>query len=469
MSKMDDYRAGANLGANTAKTVNIDSIPDPVLIIDSDTNRIFAVNDAACNLFACHSDELIGTAFLEVCTLYTGEETDDYTETTPNSQPDEQLSILEDDKVINIKTSTDDIKPVKITINKTIQSGEDNVMIILRDATERIRRDQKLQATNDRLETLLEALPVPVAVLSPKGTIERWNLSAEKLYSYSADNILGEQYSYVVDNSDFSKLREKVRGGKSVSGYKTVHRTREGSHIDVELYAQPQDENGKLSGIIVATIDTSNQRRRVQQLEVLQRTLRHNIRNKLNVVQGHLELLNKKIDDATGSVAAAATAADEVLMRAEAAQQIETPARSQDTFKQSVPKLVETATAEYENVDGLTISTKVADVSIYAVGKFETAIEHAIENVAKHTEPPVTVRFSTEILSDEVNLVIADNGKGIPDAELHVVNSEEETPLKHGSGMGLWAMKWLTEQSGGRFGIDTDPTGTTVWMRLPKA
>lgn len=175
------------------------------------------------------------------------------------------------------------------------------------------------------------------------------------------------------------------------------------------------------------------------------------------------------MDDATGSVAAAATAADEVLMRAEAAQQIRTPARNQDTFKQSVPTLVETATAEYEDIDGLAIDIEVADVSIYAVGKFETAIEHAIENVAKNTEPPVTVRFSTEVVSDEVNLVIADDGKGIPDAELQVVNSEEETPLEHGSGMGLWAMKWLTEQSGGRFGVDTDPTGTTVWMRLPKA
>lgn len=469
MSKPDNNRAGAKLGADTPKTVDINSIPDPVLIINKNTNRISAVNDATCNLFACQSDELIGVAFVEVCTAHTDEATDGFAETTPDSRFTEQLSILEDGDLVNINTMNGDVKPVKITFGNTTQSGGDHVMVILRDATERIKRDQKLQATNDRLETLLEALPVPVAVLSPKGTVERWNLSAEKLYNYSADEIVGEQYSHFVNNSDFSKLREKVRGGKSVSGYKTVHRTREGSHIDVELYAQPQYKNGKLSEIIVATIDTSDQRRRVQQLEVLQRTLRHNIRNKLNVVQGHLELLDEEMDDATGSIAAAATAADEVLMRAEAAQQIRTPARNQDTFKQSVPTLVETATAEYEDIDGLAIDIEVADVSIYAVGKFETAIEHAIENVAKHTEPPVTVRFSTEVLSDEVKLVIADDGKGIPDAELQVVNSEEETPLEHGSGMGLWAMKWLTEQSGGRFGVDTDPTGTTVWMRLPKA
>ena len=76
---------------------------------------------------------------------------------------------------------------------------------------------------------------------------------------------------------------------------------------------------------------------------------------------------------------------------------------------------------------------------------------------------------TTETTPEEVSIIIADDGEGIPESELVAVTAEKETPLEHGSGIGLWVMKWLTEESGGRFDVRADSSGTVVRMRLPRA
>ncbi|WP_135366284.1 PAS domain-containing protein [Halosimplex halophilum] len=104
----------------------------------------------------------------------------------------------------------------------------------------------------------------------------------------------------------------------------------------------------------------------------------------------------------------------------------------------------------------------------------EDAAEHGSESpdsqarpdaVTQDAAPSVTIT-ATDDGEGTVELRIADDGPGISQAELDVLADREETPLKHGTGVGLWLVSWVVERSGGELDFDTGPDGTTATVRL---
>ena len=100
---------------------------------------------------------------------------------------------------------------------------------------------------------------------------------------------------------------------------------------------------------------------------------------------------------------------------------------------------------------------------------FIAAIEEAVENAVKHnesTEPTVQIRV--EGCSDDwVEVVIEDNGSGIPDQELEVL-STGETPLNHAERLGLWSIYWVVSRVGGRLSVtESDSRGSTLTLSVP--
>jgi signal transduction histidine kinase len=98
------------------------------------------------------------------------------------------------------------------------------------------------------------------------------------------------------------------------------------------------------------------------------------------------------------------------------------------------------------------------------------AVEDLVENAivhAHHAEP--VVRVTVEPTDDAVAFAVADDGPGIPDQELAVLDTGGETELQHGSGAGLWVVTWIVERSGGELSFETSSEGTTVTIRLPRA
>jgi signal transduction histidine kinase len=111
------------------------------------------------------------------------------------------------------------------------------------------------------------------------------------------------------------------------------------------------------------------------------------------------------------------------------------------------------------------------DRDIYAGREIEDAVSELIENAVKHNtaaEPRVTVSVRDE--GESVILTVTDTGRGIDEMEANVVSKGEETPLEHGSGLGLWLVNWIVTRYGGSFqieGDDGDDGGTRALVRLP--
>jgi signal transduction histidine kinase len=92
----------------------------------------------------------------------------------------------------------------------------------------------------------------------------------------------------------------------------------------------------------------------------------------------------------------------------------------------------------------------------------QIAVENLLENAVVHNDserPRATVRIDD---SDGLQLIVSDDGTGIPAQEITVLEERSESALEHGSGLGLWLVKWIANRSNATLEFETDAEGTDV-------
>ena len=127
--------------------------------------------------------------------------------------------------------------------------------------------------------------------------------------------------------------------------------------------------------------------------------------------------------------------------------------------------LIESFRSEYPDVRFRTDIADDAEVAVFPT--CERAIAELIENAAKHTDESPTVEITVNRVPNAVEIQIADDGPGLSDQEQAVFSTGIETPLIHGSGLGLWVVHWIVSSHGGRTEAVIDDDGTTMTISIP--
>lgn len=70
-------------------------------------------------------------------------------------------------------------------------------------------------------------------------------------------------------------------------------------------------------------------------------------------------------------------------------------------------------------------------------------LSELVENAVRHTDKTIprveiTVHFCSEATAE---MIVADDGPGIPERERAILSDGIETPLAHGRGVGLWTVR----------------------------
>ena len=214
-------------------------------------------------------------------------------------------------------------------------------------------------------------------------------------------------------------------------------------------------------------LETSN-----QQLQVLSRVFRHNVRNDLNVIRGYADLIADRVDDdrTRECLETIQETTDDVVEISEKLRVIEEASLDRPEGRID---LVETAREAAADVGGsdvtLTMETP-AEAWIRADRSVEYPIREVFENAVTHNDGS-TRRVDARIEENGTTtcLEVRDNGPGIPDDERAVLRAERETPLSHASSIGLWLVKWMCEAQGGTVALETTDDGTTVRLRFESA
>ncbi|WP_436929151.1 histidine kinase N-terminal 7TM domain-containing protein [Halosimplex halobium] len=232
---------------------------------------------------------------------------------------------------------------------------------------------------------------------------------------------------------------------------------------------------GGIAGCVLSLRDVTDRRRHEQRLDVLNRVLRHNLRNELNVVAGNAELLRRDVettDEVERRLDRIEETVDGVVARSEKVGHVARMVDDERDRAFAVTERVEGLADRVESAhDGATVEVDLPDgLTVVGGPCLERAVEELLENAAEHAGDDPTVEVRTARRGDEfVEVRVADDGPGIEDHERSVIEAGRETALEHGSGVGLWLVKWVVGECGGSVEFVDDGDGCTVALVLPLA
>lgn len=209
--------------------------------------------------------------------------------------------------------------------------------------------------------------------------------------------------------------------------------------------------------------------------DVLNRVLRHNLRNTMNVIIGRSELARTRVrDEHEHHMEAIERIGADLVETSRKARDLK-EAIDAETDAESVPvtRLVEQSIGRVAaDFPAVTFETDLGgEYRIDGSTLLFTALEHVLDNAARHNDaadPRVTVAVRAD--ADTVTVTVRDNGPGIPAAELAPLDASKERPLEHGSGLGLWIVRWILDLHGGDATFEAAADGgTVVTLTAPRA
>jgi len=203
---------------------------------------------------------------------------------------------------------------------------------------------------------------------------------------------------------------------------------------------------------------------------VLHRVLRHNLRNDISVIRGHTELMADQVDDDSVSETVLDHIDGLIDLSQKARELEEVVTSSSERQATEIGPLVEEIAAEISQDYPAASITVEYDNEIQGrvLQNFDRAIEELIENAVKHTGDNPSVTVAVEIVPNGIEIQIKDNGPGLPDHEAEVLTSGVETPLAHGSGLGLWLAYWIVSSHDGSIDPEITEQGTTMTVTIPR-
>ncbi|WP_255494018.1 ATP-binding protein [Halarchaeum sp. CBA1220] len=329
----------------------------------------------------------------------------------------------------------------------------------------------------ERFETIHLAADIddPVVFLDRDGYIRDYNQEAAALFG-ELDGAAGERLADVLPT-----LAAGIEDGASVVALERGGETR---YYDVTTNPFMAGETRTGESIVVSdATERERYRRRLEargeQLEALNRVVRHDIRNDMAVVTGWSGVLEDHVDeDGRDALRRIRRTAEHTIEITENVRDFVDALADEGEMSTHRIDLHAHLDAELERVREaypnarFETPTGLPDVAVEANELLSSVFRNLLNNAVQHSDvddPVVTVTAS--VAPDTATVRVADNGPGVPDAEKERVFGKDAKGVEStGTGIGLYLVRTLLAQFGGSVHVeDNDPRGAVFVVELPRA
>ena len=269
-------------------------------IASKDLNGIITSwNKSAERLFGYKAEEIIGQP---VTTIIPPELHDDEPKILGKIRAGERIEhfqtvrLHKNGRLIDVSLT---VSPIRDDQGKIVGAAK-----IVRDVT----RQKKLEEAALRLAAIVESSDDAIASKDLNGIITSWNRSAEKLFGYKAEEIVGKPVTLIIPpelHHDEDMILSKIRRGEKIDHFETIRLHKNGERIEVSLTISPiKDDNGNVIGaakIIRNITETNKIERALQTTEKLAAagrmaaTVAHEINNPLEAVTNLVYLAKRDL------------------------------------------------------------------------------------------------------------------------------------------------------------------------------
>jgi len=344
--------------------------------------------------------------------------------------------------------------------------------------TERNEREARLRLYRTAMDAATVGITITDARAADNPLIYA-NQRFEELTGLEGDEILGRNPRFAqsprTDQRTVAEIRRAIERGEPIS-VELINQRADGTEWYNGLDISPVYQDGELTHFVGFQRDVTAARTQRNELAVLDRVLRHNLRNRLNVILGHAETLTEGASTEAVPVHGSTIyrTATDLLSVSDKTRRFRT---ALDTDAQTsvrtdlvsiIDNCVDRITADSPGVFDCRLPDRV-DVQSGESVRF--ALTELLENAVDHSErsePEVSV--TVEAADGEVTVEIVDDGPGIPESEQQAFERSTETATDHAIGIGLWLVRWAVDTAGGDLDYaDAEPHGSIVTLRLPAA
>jgi signal transduction histidine kinase len=238
---------------------------------------------------------------------------------------------------------------------------------------------------------------------------------------------------------------------------------------------------GAVGGVLTGLHSAANRRQRrnlanqADRLTVLNRILRHEVLNKLNVIRGYAGLEGGIDEDRLAAIERSAERIEEAM--ADVGPLTRSTTTGNDLEPVSLRNVLESAVADARTAhpgSDVRVRGDVPDVTVLADAHLEAVFGHLLDNAIEHADGSRPhVRLAVDRTDTSVAIHVGDDGPGLPREQRALLREgrlpEYDDPS---AGFGLTVSQLLVDRYGGRFDVETgfaDDGGTVVTVTLARA
>ena len=349
-------------------------------------------------------------------------------------------------ETVNRRLDTDSTFPVDtVTTHVRIEDEEYHVGTI-QDITERNERERDLQTFRKAVEQAGHG----VLVTDVDGTIEYVNPAFEEMTGYDREEALGNTPAMLKsgehDREFYQRLWQTILDGEVWTG-EIVNERKDGRQYVIDQTIAPLTDDDGIAGFVAINRDITElkeQRRELQRqndrLENFGRTVAHDLRNPLNVMDANLDIA-RTADDPEQVHERMAEAVDRME---ELIEELLALAKQGKSVLDPAPASLETvARAAWDNVDTQVMCLTVDGETTLEMdqSRVQELFANLYRNSREHAGPDATVRVGP--LDD--GFYIEDDGPGIPKETRDDVLESGFTTSEEGTGFGLTIVSQIAD------------------------
>lgn len=363
----------------------------------------------------------------------------------------------------------------------------------------------ELEEAEERYRSLFENAVEGIYKTTPDGSrYVMANESLAEILGYESPKVLKQAVTDVskdvfVDPDRYEEYKTSLREGDEIDNFEYRVRRKDGEIRWVSDNAKTMYDDGSPAGFRGGIIDITELKEyedrlktRNEELEALNRVVRHDICNDMQIIRSWAERLEMTVDDeGRQAVEHILTTSDHIIsLTDEAREFVETLTGSEDPEMEPIP-LREILSYELERQrdahEEATFEMKdeIPSVAVSANEMLSSVFRNLLGNSVQHNDAEEPrIEIECEVRDDIVELRFADNGPGVPDdRKVEIFGKGEQSVDSEGTGIGLYLVNQLVSNYRGDVWVedrmqrestdstasDESTTGAVFVVQLPRA
>jgi PAS domain S-box-containing protein len=444
-----------------------EGVADAILAIDAD-GRVRDVNAAASELLGYERDELLSSRLEELVPPGADRTA---VEALWRPQGGSRRSEFE------LRRKDGSVVPVEARTTGVELPAGDVSLSVVRDVSERHRAAIDRQ----RLAAIVDSSDDVIISKTLDGIVTSWNRGAERLYGYTAEEMIGQSIARIFPPErieEFRDFMDRLSRGERISHHDAVRIAKDGRRIDISVSVSPvTDASGRIVGAATIAQDISERKR----MEAAQRDflamVSHDLRSPLSVIRASTQLLQRRGEYREATVETILAYADRLarliddLADVVRLEEGHLPLQREPFDLAALARECAAATEEHNTHHPVSVEAPDAPIcGEWDRVRLGQVVENLLGNALKHGGEEGEVVVRVEERATEALISVQDFGPGIdPEHMPHLFDRFYRANTRSsGLGLGLYISRILVEAHGGRIWAESRPAqGSTFTVALP--